>query len=467
MVGVLVPLWAKLRKDFVRGLAYAVFCCVSLTTFVRIETGGTLPELTIHRAILISLFIAWCARPELRARFSELPFRRTFLFWTIVNFISLLLTSIAFTDSLKRYLDFVLEAGLFYLIVGTSLRTRDDAIRIMRAAVLGLAVVAFFAIVEHYTRFNPVDRFIPGYVRDEVTGRDVLSTYQHRILLGTGMAVGWPICFALLMSQWQGFPGRKALWTIAAMLLSACFFSQSRGPWLACAIATAVLGLFGSGAIRARLVVVALLAGLTFIIKPGVLESLTTAAESTADVDSFKGGTFRYRLELWRVAWTQVSKEPKRLLFGYGPGSGRQTDLDWTLSYRGKDTKIESWDNQFAYDLFRSGILGSAASILLFIGVWFRLLRLAREAGDADRPLLVCVLASASAMIFMMSNVLIFAKQLDYLFWAVVAAGFTLAAEPIPCQVTDAIEPSHDKMGSRPVQSPRGMSLDSASELGR
>jgi O-antigen ligase len=194
---------------------------------------------------------------------------------------------------------------------------------------------------------------------------------------------------------------------------------------------------------------------------------LTTAAESTADVDSFKGGTFRYRLELWRVAWTQVSKEPKRLLFGYGPGSGRQTDLDWTLSYRGKDTKIESWDNQFAYDLFRSGILGSAASILLFIGVWFRLLRLAREAGDADRPLLVCVLASASAMIFMMSNVLIFAKQLDYLFWAVVAAGFTLAAEPIPCQVTDAIEPSHDKMGSRPVQSPRGMSLDSASELGR
>ena len=422
----LVPLWLWLRKDFLKGLCYGVFLCVSLTTFLRIETGGTLPELTIHRLILISVFIFWFRRPELRSRFRGAPFIGVFIFWAATNFISLLITSIDFTDSLKRYLDFVIEVGAFYVVVATSIRTRDEAVRVLRAAVLGLTVVAFLAIIEHYTRFNPVDRFIPGYQRDEGAGRDIQSTYPIRILLGVGMAMGWPLCFALLQVQPTGFPGRKFLWLSVGLMLAACFFAQSRGPWLACVVGGAVLGALGSMRLRKILVLIPLLAVVTLMFKPGVLESLSSSAKNTLDTDSFKGGTFLYRFELWKVAWHHVSKEPHRLLFGYGPGSGRHMGIEWNLSYRGRVLLIDSWDNQYAYDLFRSGLVGSIAALTLFLGMWRRLFQMTRRLTGPDRDLMVGLLASLTSMLFAMTNVLIFAKQLDYLFWSLAACGFAI-----------------------------------------
>jgi len=175
------------------------------------------------------------------------------------------------------------------------------------------------------------------------------------------------------------------------------------------------------------LLIIPVLALITVIIKPGVLDSVTTKAEDTMDTDSFKGGTFQYRLELWRIAWNAVSKEPVRLLFGYGPGSGRGVDLQWSLSYRDREMKIESWDNQFAYDLFRFGIVGAFASLNLFIGMWWRLYKLARRAPEEDRDGVAVLVGCVSALVFMMSNVFIFARQLDYFLWSVVAATYVLS----------------------------------------
>jgi len=435
ILGILFSLGVVLSREFEKGLAYAVFLCVSLTTFLRIETHGVLPELTIHRLILITLFIFWFKKPEYRARLRSTPLVRSFSFWAIVSFLSLLGTSINFGDSLKAYLDFVAEVGVFFVIVSTTLRKRDDAIRVLQAAALGIAIVAFLGVVEHYTGFNPVDEFIPRYAREEGTGRDILSTYQHRILLGTAMAMGFSVCLALLALKARGFPGKKMLWISIALCLSTCFFAQSRGPWLACVVSVGAMAWLGSTKMRKRLLILPVLAVLTVVVKPGVLESVSNKAGDTMDTDSFKGGTFKYRLELWKIAWKQVTRDPYRFFLGYGPGSGRGVDLEWSLSYRDWNMKIESWDNQFAYDLFRSGVIGAIAALNLFVGTWWRLYKLARNAPEKDRDLLAALVGAVSALVFMMSNVYIFARQLDYLLWSVVAATFVLAGyydEPTP-----------------------------------
>jgi O-antigen ligase len=426
ILGLIFYLAVVLSRNFEKGLAHAVFWCVWMTTFLRIQTFGVLPELTIHRLILITLFIFWIRRPEYRARLRETPLVRSFGFWAIVSFLSLLGTSIDFGDSVKAYLDFIAEVGVFFVIVSTTLRKREDAIRVLRAAALGIAIVAFFGAIEHYKGFNPVDAFIPGYAREEGTGHDVLSTYQHRILLGTGMAMGFSVCLALLALNAKGFPGKKTLWISVALCLSTCFFAQSRGPWLACIVSLGVMAWLGSKKLRKRLLIIPILAALTVVVKPGVLDSLSSKAEDTMDTDSFKGGTFQYRLELWRIAWNQVTTNPHRFLLGYGPGSGRGVDLEWSLSYRNRDMKIESWDNQFAYDLFRCGVIGAIASLNLFVGGWWRLFKLAKNSME-NRDALAALVGAVSALVFMMSNVFIFARQLDYFLWSVVASTFVLA----------------------------------------
>jgi Lipid A core - O-antigen ligase and related enzymes len=161
--------------------------------------------------------------------------------------------------------------------------------------------------------------------------------------------------------------------------------------------------------------------------RPGVWETLSDRVSATADSKSFKGGTMQYRLELWKVAWAQVTKSMQTFFFGYGPGCGSETEIDWTLSYRGQEYGISSWDNQFAYDLFQSGFLGLIASLILYGSALLFLYRAWVTADPANRDLVLTLFASALALVFMMTNVLIFAKQLYYLFWTLVATAPFLA----------------------------------------
>jgi O-antigen ligase len=429
IAAILIPLWVLLLKDFAGGLAYAVFFWVCMTTFLRVSLGGALPELTIHRLMLIIVTGAWLSRQGVR-ELSHVPMLGCFIFWFIANLISLCGTNIDFINSLKRFLDFVLELFAFFVVISTSLRSSGDAFRVLRGAWLGLLAVAVLAILERYTGFNPVDHFIPGYVRDDVAMHDILSTYQHRILLGTAMAMGVPISFALLERRLQIGEVPRFFWFGIILFVSACYFAFSRGPWMGLGLACAILALFGSFHVKKRLATIGVLAALVLVARPGVFDTLSGFAHDTADSDSFKGGTFQYRLELWRVAAGEVSKSPWRLLFGYGPGAGSEMEIQHELSYRGKTQKIESWDNHFAYTLFQSGFVGLAATLLLYFKAAISLFYGARQSWSANRPLLGCLFAAALVQIWMMTNVLIFAKQLDYLFWTLVACGFALARQP-------------------------------------
>jgi O-antigen ligase len=435
-LALLVPLWYLLSREFIKGLAYAVFLCVSMPTVLRIQMPGSLPQLTIYRLVLIVVFLFWLRHRDPARKLSSAPLFRLFLFWGLTSLVSLLFTTGDFVASLKRYLDFVVDAALFFFLLATSLRSREDAFRILRAAWLGVTLVAALAFVEKYRGFNPVNYLASAGAEELNQGGavfrgDVTATYQHRILLGTGMAMGWPLALALLQTAADRPRRRVWLWLSVCLLLAACYFGNSRGPWLAAAIAGAVLALLAGTAVRRKMAVLLVVALAVLVLKPGVLQSLTGSVAVTMDDQSFKAGTFQYRLELWKVAWTQISRSPVSLLVGCGPGCGLGSTVDWKLSYRGgREEQIWSWDNQLAYDLYQSGVVGLAASLALYGTVLLMAYRFWREAGPDERGARACLLAGLVAYVFMLSNVLMFTKPVNFLFWSVAAVAYALGLNP-------------------------------------
>jgi hypothetical protein len=435
-LALLVPLWYLLSREFIKGLAYAVFLCVSMPTVLRIPLPGSLPQLTIYRLALIIVFLFWLRYRDPARKLSTAPLFGFFCFWAAANLTSLLCASGDFVIGLKRYLDFVVEAALFFFLLATSLRSREDALRILRAAWLGVTLVAALAFVEKYTGFNPVNHLVSAGAEDlDQAGAafrgDVTATYQHRILLGTGMAMGWPLVVALLQTTDDRPRRRMWLWLSVCLLLAGCYFGNSRGPWLASALAGGVLALLAGAAVRRKLAVVLVVALAALVLKPGILQSLTGSVTVTMDDQSFKGGTFLYRLELWKVAWAEIYLSPVSLLFGCGPGCGMGSTVDWKLSYRGgREEQIWSWDNHLAYDMYQSGVVGLAASLALYGGLLLAAYRFWREAGPNERGVRACLLAGLLAYTFMLTNVLMFTKPVNFLFWSIAAVAYALGLNP-------------------------------------
>lgn len=423
ILAILVPLWLLLRRDFIRGLGFAVFFWVFMTTYLRIQIGG-LPAFTIDRLMLIVVVSVWITRFR-PVTWRSIPLFGCFLFWFSTNFISLIGTQIDFATSLKGFLDFVLEIFVFYVVAATSLQNEGDALRVLRAAWLGLVVVALLAVVEKHTGFNVVKHFVPG-ASAEGGYHMVLSTYPHRILLGTAMAMGVPLSFALREAYQSTGQRFKLFWPGLCLLLTACYYAVSRGPWLGLGLACGIMFVMGSRDMRKKLMLIGVIGVLVLATRPGVVGTLSHYVEDTFNRSSFKGGTARYRMELWKVAYHEISKSPWSLLFGCGPSAGKQIEVDWDLSYNGKSFVITSWDNEFAYSLFQFGFVGFAAILLLYFKGLVLFFKTWRRSLPPKRHVLCGLLATASVLTFMMTNVLIFAMQLHYLFWTVMASGFVI-----------------------------------------
>jgi hypothetical protein len=420
---ILIPLWSVLRRDYAKGLALGTFWCVLMPGALRMELPGLLPDLTLQRMILLSLATFWFLGAGAAERNERVPLMRFFFWWSAVNAVSLA-TGLDFVAGVKRYLEFVLEVVLFYWLASKTLTRNEDAFRVVRAICWSLAVVAVFAALEKYTGSNIVDRFYP-----DLAGTPVRSTYPHRILLGTVMSMGWPLVLAWVLNSQAGPMKRVLLWGSCFLQIAGCYFANSRGPWLATVGAGLVLVALGSTRVRKAVAVLAFLGIVGLIARPGVLETITSRAQATLDSDSLKGGNFQYRLELWKVAFSEISKSPWRFLFGYGPASGSAADLKWDLSYRNESEEIWSWDSDLAYCLFQSGVVGLGVTLGLYGSLLFGVLRVWRRAELPERDILAGVIAALCVYVFMLTNVLMFAKQTPYLFWGLVAVGFMLNAQ--------------------------------------
>lgn len=421
-----LPLPFLLARDRIKGLCYAEFLLVAVPEYLRIETYGAIPEITLERVVLVVLLWFWLKdRKRQRGTGIQTPCRKSLLVFMLVNAISLL-GAFNFGVSFNRFLDTAFEVGAFYFVVTTYVRERSDALRLLRSGWLGISFVAVLGVIEKYSSFRVLSLF-PSFLSSGAYHLgDVSATFPQRILLGTAMAMGWPLAMAVGLAGKDRFLRKMGTLLSVALILAVCYFANSRGPWLAAAGAGGILILLGSKRLRKPLIVCGCLGVALLFTRPGVLQSLRGKADATFNASSFKGDTFLYRLQLWEIAAHEVSKSGWRTLFGYGPGAGSAMDIEWRMPYSDHSSTITSWDNQYAYNLLETGIVGLLATLVFYFGVAARTFSLWRKATQPERDLLACSLATMAALLFMRSNVLIFAPQLDFLFFSVVAAAYAL-----------------------------------------
>lgn len=433
-VSIILPILSFLTyyliRDFKKGLCIAVFLFASLTARLSIETFGNFPDLTIHRLILLLIFIFWTVKNKSNVKFVDIPFIYLMILVGIANLISLIV-SVEFVFSLKSYLSFTIEIIIFYIIMTTTVSDEKYARRMLNYICFALFLVAFLAVIEKYTGFNPVDTYVHGYVRKEKYVNDVMSTYSHRILLGTAMAMGWPIAISLI-DFYKDYPFRKvSLWIAACSLVSSCYFAYSRGPWIASLIAALIMFILGTSGLKNKLLIVAVIAICTMVIRPGIWDTIGNLAEATMDPYSAKGSSYEWRWELWRKAFYEISKSTERALFGYGPGVSEAMDLHGSVSFLDVEDDFWSWDNHYAANLLEGGYVGFGILIILYTVILKKLYTIWRVSNDSYKNLLASIIASVAVMLFMMTNVKIFAPQLNYIFWTLISIGTTLSVKEI------------------------------------
>lgn len=413
----------RLFRAYQTGLAWSVFALVLLSSYISISFGGTLPNLTVHRAILLAVIAGSFAANRWRGRIRP-PYYSVLAAFALGNLASLVFAP-DFQTGIKSFLSFTIEILLFFLIVSISLDSRQQAAGLLKAACWSLATVGLLAVIEKYTGFNPLDALLPGYVRPDLYKGDIMVTFPHRILLGTALAMGWPLALAFAQE-----PGKHAwaYWIALMLMLAGCYFSFSRGPWMAAIIGGAVMYFTAGKKVRSMSRTVVLLGVVVLIIRPGVWDTVHGRIEDTRNVNSFKGQTYQYRWELWGIAWKKISSEPLRTMVGFGPGATEHMAIETVLSYTGEVGKLWSWDNHYAATLVEGGLIGLGLLFLLYgttvYGQW-KLLRTARE---TDRTLQAAILSGMLGLVFMMSNVAIFAPQLNYLYWTLAASGTAIGA---------------------------------------
>jgi hypothetical protein len=423
MLIVLVVVWRQLKKDYIQGLAVCMGMFVSLPDYLRLSIGGGIPELTIHRLLLITLAIHWKSAVAKFRPLPPVPFFRGLLLFGAAQAVSLVLSVYA-SGSIKSVFVYVLEVMLLFYMVSTSLRSTEDVIRVLKGIAVGLACVAVLAFIERRWEFNWSRALILG---EGTATIDIASTYPHRILLGYGMAIGAPIVFALADMEQQK-RRKRLLWVAMLLLLATCYFSNSRGPWSGLIVCALLLFVMGSRIVKLAAVYIAILAMVVIATRPGIRDTIGYALINTfVEKDSLKADSYQYRWKLWHVAWSEICKSPDRFLFGYGGLSTETMDLaSYFERQAGGTTAIlgwTSWDNQWACDLIEFGVVGFAVEVSLFLAILWKMLGLARRSGEHDRNLTAGFLGACVTFGYAMTNVYIFAPQVKCLFWGLTACG--------------------------------------------
>jgi hypothetical protein len=454
-VFVLIILWVigKLQRDLSAGMRAVFALLVFLPSTLRIDLPAPLPQLTIHRILIVIAFVFLIRnRSPDRQRWS-IP-----NLWLIVLFglsqVTSLLFGTDFVGGLKNCGNYAIETVLFYLLISEYVLAERDLVRLLSSVCYGLAAVAVVATFEKYFRFDPVGLISSagGGSPLAATG-DIAATYPHRILMGYAMAMGVLLSLALASYEKEVKP-RRIMYGITLLLIGATYFSTSRGPWLGLGLGLFGIAVLGGRNVRKKLALIAVLAAAILVLRPGVRETISNLYNATFDSDSLKGGSYDYRWQLWTVAWNQIRLSPVRFLFGYGPSSTMHMDLSkywygeegWTSSM----TKLgyTSWDNNYAADLIELGVVGLLLEAILFLALAKTLVEDWLKNHSKNRTLQGGILVACLVFMYSMTNVYIFAPQLKYLFWTLVAIGsnFSLVlanqeAKEAALELGDSVEP--------------------------
>lgn len=411
----------RYKSDYYKGLYATIFFLILMPGNVTINLPGALPALSIHRILIILWFIKWFKNREIDKTIGNIPFAGLFIAIAVSYLFSTFLAEV-YIVSIKRYLYFLLESFLFFIMLQTSFTGKTIIQKTINSVIFSLAVVAVLAIIEKKTGFNitPMlgtrdDYFSFNYATRENVGYDmVTATYGHRILMGLALASSLLYNLILINKNNDKSTNRKYL---IFMLLAALslYYSMSRGPWIAFLLGALFALFLNPRDLSKKFAVMGIGSLLMLILNPATWRSISSLVLATFNPDSLKGSSYNWRYLVWNTAVSELKdKGILEFIFGTGGGSHLLLDFRQVISSTGHIHQLISWDMEYAIILFERGVLGFLLVILLYILIFYKGTKHYYLQKNKSKELLIG-LSSLITFVFIKTNVSVFIVQCIYL----------------------------------------------------
>ncbi len=344
--------------------------------------------------------------------------RLTALDWGMAVLLGLALLSISWSahrvEAWREWRTVILEPVLFYAIARTTIRTRDEVVRLVDAFVFSATLTAALGVGMYLSG--------QGVITTEAGVRRLAGVYGSPNNVGLLMdrAVPFALAYALLP---LGHARRILAGLAGALMLAATALSQSLGAillGLPAGVAAVLVLRYGRRAVTALAVAGA--AGLAALVP-------LSQHPRFADVFDFSGGTSFFRLRLWQSAVQMIRDRPIR---GLG--------LDQFLyQYRGRYILPEAWQepnlshpHNILLDFWtRLGLGGVLLLIGFQVAFWAKATRAARLVKEV--PVLRAVsMGAMGSMAALLAHGLVdnsvFVQDLSYVFALLIALPGLLCA---------------------------------------
>jgi hypothetical protein len=356
------------RRRLEDALPWFCFFLVLMPLEAKVVIPGLFDVNTMRVSLLTLLFLFWRERKRLNRE--RLPFRGLMfvhIAWALLSCMYSLAVATSFKQLLAQVLEFYL---MYYLLVRiiSSVTTIHKMLYAMMAAIAICCVLGLFEPYAHWSvlRIFPSENWItynggldPLY-SELGRGIRVRSTFPHPILFGDALAMSIPLTLYLI-SIWHEGRQRFFLWCSLFLMFWAIYKTESRGPWLATAMCSLILFFMVKKRVRRYLIILAVLAGIAVLSRPGILETIDALYQATTDPTQPVGTSYLYRQTLSVAIRGAVAQSPTRALLGYGLGTFRQLGLE--ITFLDQTRRWYTCDDNWGLFLYETGYVG-----LLLIG---------------------------------------------------------------------------------------------------
>ena len=317
---------------------------------------------------------------------------------------------------------------VFFILLVTGIRSKEQIERLITSLILGSIPVATYGLVQ-FLGFDPLD-WVTGSISN------VHSTLGYSLTLGAYLAMIIPFTLSRLISLWGNTDNRSRAYAFIVFLQISCLlFTLARGAWLGLLVGCLLFLLLLAYRWQRRVLInlsilMLLVGGLIFVLLntgwriPNVI-NLNWRSEIS--IDQARAISNNERLAVWRHTLPMI---PERPLIGYGPENFSAAIWSY-YSYESyqEPGSLNPWDahNIILNYLVSLGILG----VLVFLWIIVRFYRITtislQLSEDTNKQVTVAaIIGSVSAFLVQAQfNPIAFVPLV--LFWFLLALGVIVA----------------------------------------
>lgn len=373
LLGVLcfvLPFYSFLKIAGVLILAIAVLWKTEIGAFL---TVGLIPFLpTMHLVALVSLtLLSFIIKLFVD---KNLKPKATFIDLFILIFIGVIFyssaTSFAPADSFRIALVYAAFI-LFYIVLVSTVKTRQQFYALVTLFILGAFVVASFGLYQNYAGYYEGEPTVQSWT-DEEMFKDirlrVTSTFDNPNVLGEYLVLVIPLCLSMLWVR-KNWLNRVIFACMAFVMLICLIFTWSRGAWLGLIFASSVFIL-----LRDRRFVLLGAAGifaLPFVLSPAIISRF-------ASIGNLQDSSSAYRFSIW-IGSLDMIKDYWPSGIGLGAKAFTMVYPKYALS--GASYALHA-HNIYLQLLVEMGIVGLVVFVLLVFGFYKLILSACYKTSD-------------------------------------------------------------------------------------